>query len=174
MANKIKSAYPFPPLRAKNIHGIEVSVPASAGWTHVQFRRFAGCPICNLHLQSFVARHDEIVEAGIREVVIFHSSDAKLLPYQGRFPFDVIGDPGKALYRKYGVGGSLSALLAPKAFGASLREILRRISRSSEAFQKAEFLGCPPTSSSPRTARSRRSTMERTPLTSGLSTSCWN
>ena len=121
MANKIKSAYPFPPLRAKNIHGTEVSVPASAGWTHVQFRRFAGCPICNLHLQSFVARHDEIVEAGIREVVIFHSSDAKLLPYQGRFPFDVIGDPGKALYRKYGVGSSLSALLAPKAFGASLR-----------------------------------------------------
>ena len=49
-------------------------------------------PICNLHLQSFVVRHGEIVEAEIREVVIFHSPDAELLPYQGRLPFDVIGD----------------------------------------------------------------------------------
>jgi hypothetical protein len=42
--------------------------------------------------------------------VIFHSSDAELLPYQGRFPFDVIGDPEKALYRRYGVESSISAL----------------------------------------------------------------
>jgi uncharacterized protein DUF6527 len=32
--------------------------------THLQFRRFAGCPICNLHLQTFVARHGEIKNAG--------------------------------------------------------------------------------------------------------------
>ena len=126
MANKITSGQSFPQLQAKNIHGAEVSVPGSARWTHVQFRRFAGCPICNLHLQSFVVRHGEIVEAGIREVVIFHSPDAELLPYQGRFPFDVIGDPGKALYREYGVESSISALFAPKAFVASLKGNLKK------------------------------------------------
>ena len=88
MGTKIASGELFQRLQAKNIHGVEVSVPRSVGWTHVQFRRFAGCPICNLHLQSFVARHSEVVDAGIREVVIFHSPDAELLPYQGRFPFD--------------------------------------------------------------------------------------
>jgi peroxiredoxin len=126
MGTKIASGLLFPRLEAKNIHGVEVSVPRSAGWTHVQFRRFAGCPICNLHLQSFVARHSEVVDAGIREVVIFHSPDAELLPYQGRFPFDVIGDPQKMLYRKYGVESSISALFAPKAFGASLRGNLKK------------------------------------------------
>jgi peroxiredoxin len=126
MGTKIAPGELFQRLQAKNIHGVEVSVPRSAGWTHVQFRRFAGCPICNLHLQSFVARHSEVVDAGIREVVIFHSPDDELLPYQGRFPFDVIGDPKKMLYRKYGVESSISALLAPKAFGASLRGNLKK------------------------------------------------
>jgi hypothetical protein len=28
-------------------------------------RRFAGCPICNLHLREIARRHDELVAAGI-------------------------------------------------------------------------------------------------------------
>jgi hypothetical protein len=83
MGSKLLPGQLFPRLQSNNIHGVEVSVPDSTTWTHVQFRRFAGCSICNLHLQSFLARQDEIANAGIREVVIFHSSDAELLPYQG-------------------------------------------------------------------------------------------
>src|ERR1700751_4472648 len=75
MGSKLVPGQLFPRLQLKNIHGVEVSVPGSAPWTHVQLRRFAGCPICNLHLQSFIARQDEIANAGIREVVIFHSSE---------------------------------------------------------------------------------------------------
>jgi peroxiredoxin len=143
MGSKITQGQRFPKLQAKNIHGAEVSVPGSMRWTHLQFRRFAGCPICNLHLQSFIARHNEIVDAGIREVVVFHSSDAELLPYQGRFPFDVIGDPGKALYRQYGVGSSISALLAPKALGASLKGNLRRDKPALKGLPNGGILGLP-------------------------------
>jgi hypothetical protein len=117
MGNKIVAGQPFPRLQARNIHGGEVAIPGPGPWTHLQFRRFAGCPICNTHLQSFIARQQEINEAGIREVVVFHSSDAELLPYQGRFPFDVIGDPTKALYRKYGVESSISAFFFPGSLG---------------------------------------------------------
>jgi hypothetical protein len=40
-----------PELNVKNIHGVPLSVPdAGNRLTHLQFRRFAGCPICNLHL----------------------------------------------------------------------------------------------------------------------------
>ncbi|MDE1993839.1 MAG: AhpC/TSA family protein [Rhizobiaceae bacterium] len=126
MSNKIKEGQHIPPFQARNIHGIDVAIPDGAHWTHVQFRRFAGCPVCNLHLQSFIARHDEIASAGIREVVLFHSAAAELLPYQGRFPFDVVGDPKKALYKRFGVSSSMSALLSPKAFMASLRGNLRK------------------------------------------------
>ena len=126
MSQKIKQGQSFPLLRAKNIHGADIEIPDGSRWTHIQFRRFAGCPVCNLHLQSFIARHDEVAAAGIREVTVFHSSNAELLPYQGRFPFDVIGDPRKLLYRRCGVSSSISALLSLKAFVASLKGNLRK------------------------------------------------
>ena len=50
-----------------------IRVPDANRLVHLQFRRFAGCPICNLHLRSGARRHDEIAAAGIREVVVFHS-----------------------------------------------------------------------------------------------------
>ena len=85
-------------------------------WAHLQFRRFAGCPICNLHLQTFVKRNGEIVAAGIHEIVIFHSPNESLLPYQGSFPFDVVGDPEKILYRKFGVETSVLSILSPRVW----------------------------------------------------------
>jgi uncharacterized protein with PIN domain len=47
----------------------KVTVPDGNQTIHLQFRSFAGCPVCNLHLQSFVRRHEEIREVGVREVV---------------------------------------------------------------------------------------------------------
>jgi peroxiredoxin len=143
MGNKIVAGAPFPLFRATNIHGAEVVIPGAGPWTHLQFRRFAGCPICNIHLQSFIARHDEIRAAGIREVVVFHSPDAELLPYQGRFPFDVIGDPTKALYRKYGVESSISAFFSLKAWAASLKGLLRKDKPAMKAMPNGGILGLP-------------------------------
>jgi peroxiredoxin len=143
MGRKIITGQTFPRMQAKNIHGNEVSIPGSEPWTHLQFRRFAGCPVCNLHLQSVIARYQEINEACIREVVVFHSSDAELLPYQGRFPFDVIGDPTKALYRKYGVESSISALLSPKAWAASLKGNLRTDKPKTKGMPNGGILGLP-------------------------------
>jgi peroxiredoxin len=121
MSGKLKRGERFPPINTKNIHGVPVTVPDAQGrWTHLQFRRFAGCPVCNLHLQDFIHRNDELERAGIHEVVAFHSSNAELLPYQGRFPFDVIGDPEKVLYHRYGVEASLRAILDPRGWKAAI------------------------------------------------------
>lgn len=143
MGNKIIAGQSFPRLHAKNIHGVEVSIPSSEAWTHLQFRRFAGCPICNLHLQAIVARHQEIIEAGIREVVVFHSRDAELLPYQGHFPFDVLGDSTKALYRKYGVESSISAFLSLKAWAAAVEGFFRKDKPSQKGVPKGGIAGLP-------------------------------
>jgi len=109
----------FPSTTLKNIHDVEVVIPNNkTKWTHLQFRRFAGCPICNLHLHSFIERNAEIEAAGIHEVVIFHSPNSSLLPFQGKFPFDVIGDPDKKLYKQFGVESSVFAVLNPAAWPA--------------------------------------------------------
>lgn len=109
------------PLGLTAITGEAIPVPDPARMVHLQFRRFAGCPICNLHLRGVVRRHDEILAAGIREIAVFHSTRAAMLPFQGDLPFATVADPERLLYRRFGVGTSAFASLHPRALAAALR-----------------------------------------------------
>ena len=96
------------------IGGEILRIPEKNGLVHLQFRRFAGCPVCDLHLHSFVRRHDELARAGIREVVVFHSTRDDVVQYQADLPFAVVADADKRLYQDFGVeviaaGAALSA-----------------------------------------------------------------
>jgi peroxiredoxin len=123
---KLEPGQAVPPISTVSILGKPVSVPdPGAGWVHLQFRRFAGCPVCNFHLHSLARRADEIAAAGIREVVFFHSSAAEMLRYQAQLPFDCVADPGKAYYRRFGVETSLLAPLHPAVLLAGTRNFLR-------------------------------------------------
>lgn len=92
-----------------------------AGLTHLQFRRFAGCPICNLHVQSFARSHPRIEEAGVRTIALFHSTEAQMRPHQGALPFPTVADPERRWYRHFGVEQSLLAVMHPKAMWTALR-----------------------------------------------------
>jgi len=121
---RFKAGDAMPVLKLTTIHGKDVVIPdAREKWIHLQFRRFAGCPICNLHMQSVVQRHAEIQKAGIREVVIFHSPNESLLKYQGKFPFDVVGDPEKKLYAQFGVESSIYAILDVRVWPAIVKGV---------------------------------------------------
>src|ERR1039457_2012520 len=102
------------------IRSERIVLPAPGILTHLQFRRYAGCPICNLHLQSMARRHIEIAAAGIQEIVVFHSAAEDMLPYQGQLPFAAVADPGRKLYDEFGVTASPRAVLHPKAWTAPL------------------------------------------------------
>jgi peroxiredoxin len=116
-ASRVSVGDRFPELELTTITGETIPVPDVDGaLTHLQFRRFAGCPICNLHLRSVSARVDDITAAGIREVVVFHSTAIELRKYQDDMPFPVIGDPDKALYRRFGVEASAKAVLNPRSW----------------------------------------------------------
>ncbi len=103
------------------VTGETIRVPDPERLVHLQFRRFAGCPICNLHLQSIVRRHDEISAAGIREVVFFHSPADVLAKYTADLPFATVADPDKRYYKEFGVESSPRAVLHPRAWGAAVR-----------------------------------------------------
>lgn len=96
------------------LSGVECNIPDPDKLTHIQFRRFAGCPICNTHLHEVTTRRAELIAAGVHEVIVFHSTASELLKYQPDLPFDVIADPHKALYRRFGVERSPRALLNPR------------------------------------------------------------
>jgi peroxiredoxin len=111
----------FPTLELTAASAQLVTIPDPAGdYVHLQLRRFAGCPICNLHLRSILTRHDEIRSAGIREVVVFHSTAAELAKHQAELPFPLIPDPARVLYRRLGVERRPGSVLAPRALRAAM------------------------------------------------------
>ncbi|MEU7524907.1 peroxiredoxin-like family protein [Saccharothrix sp. NPDC042600] len=105
--------------------GGPVRVPDPNRLVHLQFRRFAGCPVCNLHLRTIVTRHDEIEARGIAEVVVFHSPADELRRHVADFPFAVVADPDKRLYVEFGVEAAPRSVLDPRAWGAIVRGLVR-------------------------------------------------
>lgn len=82
------------------IQGEPVQIPDPERLVHLQFRRYAGCPICNVHLRSITQRHEGILAAGIREVVVFHSSAETMLEFQSELPFAAIRRPRQEALRR--------------------------------------------------------------------------
>jgi hypothetical protein len=112
----------------QDVSGRAVVIPPAAGseklaLVHLQFRRFAGCPVCNLHLRSFARRHGALESAGVREVVVFHSPADELRRHTAGLPFAVVADPDKRLYAEFGVEASPRALLDPRAWLPILRAL---------------------------------------------------
>jgi len=111
----------FPTLELTAASGQRVTIhDPGGGHVHLQLRRFAGCPICNLHPRSIVNRHDEIRSGGIWEVVVFHSTAKELAKHKGEMPFPLIPNPGRALYRQLGVEREPSSLLSGGALRAAM------------------------------------------------------
>ncbi|MFG1927876.1 peroxiredoxin-like family protein [Cryptosporangium sp. NPDC048952] len=130
----------------QTVLGEAVSLEPTDGFVHLQFRRFAGCPICNLHLRTIVERHDEIVAAGVREVVVFHSPVDELREYAADVPFALVADPDKTLYREWGVEAGRRALLDPRVWPVIVRAVvagIRRRDRSPALAQPGGRLGLP-------------------------------
>jgi peroxiredoxin len=109
------------------ISGERVRVPDGERLVHLQFRRFAGCPVCDLHLRAVARRHDDLAAAGIREVVVFHATAGELLPHAADLPFAVVADPDKRLYAAFGVESAPRALLDPRAWAPILRAVARSL-----------------------------------------------
>jgi peroxiredoxin len=107
------------------IEGGGVALPAADGLVHLQFRRFAGCPICSLHVHEVASRHSEITTAGVTEVVVFHSSADRLRRYVADLPFAVVADPKRKLYDEFGVHNSIRGMLnrnVARAVGRGVRQ----------------------------------------------------
>ncbi len=103
------------PIQLVDAAGMPLRIPSPTGLTHLQFRRFVGCPICSLHLRGFAKRSEELNKSGVQEVIFFHSKPDELALYQKNFPFPLIADPDKLYYISFGVEKSFWASRHPKA-----------------------------------------------------------
>ena len=118
------------PSTLETIDGRQIDIVQPDGLTHIQFRRFAGCPLCDLHLRSFARRLPEIEAAGISEIVLFHSPAGPLRRHAGDLPFAVVADPDRRHYRRFGVETGARALLDPRAWGPILFALGRSLAKT--------------------------------------------
>src|SRR5215472_1824864 len=122
MNMKFKPGDIIPARTLESVTGEPIKLPDRNRLVHLQLRRFVDCPICNTHLAELRNRAPEIELAGIKEVIVFHSSAESIRSYQKDLPFALVGDPKKALYREFGVGASLG-FLSLQALGAAMRGV---------------------------------------------------
>lgn len=100
-------------------HG-RLAVPGP-GWIHLQFRRFAGCPVCNLQVRLFTEAHAQLAAAGVTTVTFFHSPREAMLPHQAELPSPVVPDPERVWYARFGVERSLRAVANPRVWATAVR-----------------------------------------------------
>lgn len=92
------------PLGVETIEGANLALPhPDYRFTHLQFRRWIGCPICNLHVATFRRQAERIAAAKIREVMFFHSTADEIRSFKPDLPFDLVGDAERVHYRRFGV-----------------------------------------------------------------------
>jgi peroxiredoxin len=119
---KFKPGDIFPAKTLESATGEPIKLPDPNRLVHLQFRRFVDCPICNTHIAELRRRAVEIEAAGVKEVIVFHSSAESIRSYQKDVPFVIVDDPTKALYKEFGVETSLG-FMSLKALGAAMRGI---------------------------------------------------
>src|SRR6266566_7099324 len=120
MNMKFKPGDIVPATTLESVTGESIKFPDPNRLVHLQLRRFVDCPICNTHIAEMRGRAREIEAAGIKEVIVFHSSPKSIRSYQKDVPFLMVGDPKKAIYKDFGVETSLG-FMSLKALGAGMR-----------------------------------------------------
>src|SRR5438128_3136448 len=125
MDMKFKPGDIVPATTLESVTGEAIKLPDPNRLVHLQLRRFVDCPICNTHLAELRGRAREIEAAGIKEVIVFHSSAKSIRSYQKDVPFVLVGDPKKALYKESGVETSLR-FISPKPQRAAMSWMTHR------------------------------------------------
>lgn len=115
------------PMTLTDINGSRVAIPDEKQVIHLQFRRFSGCPICNVHMGRLASRQQELIDNNIKEVIVFYSEDKKIRENLADIPFTMIGDPQKKLYQAFGVEKSLMSVINPLAWPAATLGFIKNI-----------------------------------------------
>lgn len=114
-----------PDFSVTDIDGVTIRLADYAGKKLlICFFRYAGCPFCNILLNSLAERYPKLQEQGLEILAFIQSPGETVLGHTAkgqipRTPFPLIADPEREVYDLYDVGTSLpkiarSIFIAPK------------------------------------------------------------
>ncbi len=69
------------------------------------FFRHAGCPMCNLRVHELILAQEKLQQYNLKIITVFESPTKSIVKDVGRQnpPFPIIPDPGRVLYKLFGV-----------------------------------------------------------------------
>ncbi len=102
---KLEAGKTAPEFVGETLDGGRLSLEGLRGKTVLlKFYRFASCPICNLHVRDYVGKADELEQAGITTVMVYHSPRNLMeTKIKTEVPFEMVTDRRKAIFGLYGV-----------------------------------------------------------------------
>lgn len=109
---------------------------------HLAFVRYAGCPSCLLHVRRYARRIDEVEEAGVSPLVVFHSPVEDLRETLDELPLTVLADPAKAVYDDYGVEEDWKGIVSWATLAESIRAVASGL-RWRPSMGRPSFSGLP-------------------------------
>jgi hypothetical protein len=110
---------------ATDMRGATLRIPDPMhAFTHLMFRRWAGCPICSTHISTFAREKARLAAAGIRVVVVLASTAEEVADARLDAPFDFLPDPEERHYKAFGVGRSWLASFQLRPFVKGIGGIL--------------------------------------------------
>lgn len=123
-----------PGFSINDVFGNPISLQAYKGKTvYLSFMRFAGCPVCNLHVHNLLKHADALKAKNIEVVLVYESSLANLRQYleDRTYPFTFVADPESTLYNTYHVEKSWSKLM-----GSMFKGMLGKVRAGEKLFRK--------------------------------------
>lgn len=112
---KLQAQQTAPDFNTTDVFNNSISLHSFKGKkVYLLFMRFAGCPVCNLHVHSLLKHADAFKEKNIEVVLVYESSISTMRTYldDTAYPFTFVADPQNALYDRYGIEKSWGKFLA--------------------------------------------------------------
>lgn len=122
---RLNAGESVPDFTVTNLKGETLSPAVLAGAPCLlAFHRYARCAICNDRISEFRRTIPELTATtGLRVLFFCHSDRDRLQREFGKtsLPFDVVADPERRVYAKFGVTKSLTRTLRPKSIRSGVR-----------------------------------------------------
>lgn len=105
-AQKLRFGDAAPQIKTFDVFGEEVHISKNNhSKVLIGFMRYVGCPVCNFRTHELIENYDSIVASGYKIILVYESNSETLKKYltETPVPFQVIADPKRKLYKKFGV-----------------------------------------------------------------------
>lgn len=110
-------------------NSFETVIKQVSGKTALVFLRYYGCTLCQLDLHAYAASYDRIKENGNQLLVVLQSDPENLSAQicADDFPFDIVCDPDRELYRMLSVNpaGSMLRMMSPGSIAKGVKAAVK-------------------------------------------------